>query len=423
MRNNTSYFFYYSLPRYTMSLMQNAVNFSIFYIYRNLFLLGDIETGLGIFIGRIVIGIASLLFGYMSDKTNHGIIGRRKTYVGIGMPLLIFSFFLMFNPYLFLKDTTYLFTWFLITVILFNLFYGLIVIPYQAWMMEITEKTEDRMVVSSIQQIMNTVGSFTGIAFALIMIALLEDSLINPSFIIAFLAIGISGLVLMLPSLFKVEDIDKNNNRTSILSDMQIIISNRNYLWWLISLAFSMIGVFLLLTVLLDIIQLVFHVTNSTQQAYFAISFFIGSIISYIFWTRITVKRGKITAIIGSYLLSAITLPFINIINYLGVGNFIFGYLFGFIVGISLGVYYVFIYTIIADFSDKDEQQTGVNRSGSFTGISLAFTNIFQAIGGLIAGLLASNRFIINLEHTTLITSFFLLVSIIFIKKSELKNM
>lgn len=132
MDNRILTYIYYTMVRISMNFMLTAVSFSVFFIYRNIYGLDDIQTGFAIFIGRLFMGVASIFFGYLSDNTKYGIVGKRKSYIVIGLPILIICFFLLFNPFFFINDDKHLFTWFLSTSILFNLFYGFIIIPYQA---------------------------------------------------------------------------------------------------------------------------------------------------------------------------------------------------------------------------------------------------------------------------------------------------
>ncbi|MCK5140933.1 MAG: MFS transporter, partial [Candidatus Heimdallarchaeota archaeon] len=154
--------FYYGICRFGTTILLNVVFLVTFWMYNSDTVdLDPMLNGIGNAVGKLVIGLSSFFFGFLSDSLSSSTAkyGRRKLFIWIGAPLLGLSFTMLFIPHFIIPDgsQTVLFLWLLIWNSLFHFFYGFLLTPYQSWLPELT-KPEERVGVSAIMNVTNLAG-------------------------------------------------------------------------------------------------------------------------------------------------------------------------------------------------------------------------------------------------------------------------
>ena len=390
--------FYYAICRFGTTILLNVVFVATFWMYTNQVELDPILNGIGNAVGKLVIGISSLVFGYLSDSLSSSTskLGRRKFFIWTGAPALAISFVMLFTPQYFIPEgsQTIKFVWLLVWNATFHLFYGYLLIPFQSWMPEITGDTE-RVQVSALQNSVNLVGSAVGSGFVLIMSGFIKD---DPqgiygsagTYLLVFaLIFAFVEMIVFLPALLKIKEKRIIQKRRKIIEEMKVALRNRNYMLWVGSFTILNVGVTILTALLIDFLEQVLGIESALQKFLFGAVMFLVIIISFIFWSRFSKRFGKKWSLILSFSFLLVWMPLTPLVGKIpAIPPIIQGYVFGVIALFGMSSAYLFPYAILADFADADERETTENRSGMYTGFKSLPFNIAQAAGFIIAGFL-----------------------------------
>ncbi len=391
---------YYAICRFGSTILLNVVFIATFWMYTNQVELDPILNGVGNAVGKLVIGISSLLFGYLSDSlsSSKARMGRRKLFIWTGAPALALSFVMLFTPQLFIpaSSQTIKFVWLLVWNALFHLFYGYLLIPFQSWMPEITNE-EERVQVSGLQNSVNLVGSAVGSGFVLIMSGFIKDDpqgIYGPAgtYLLVFaLIFAVIEMIFFLPALLKIKEKKVVHERRQLFSEIKVALRNRNYMIWVGGFTVLNVGVTLLTALMIDFIEQVLGVVSALQKFLFGTIMFLVVIISFFFWSRFSKRFGKKWSLIFSFSFLLFWMPLTPLVGKIPViPPVVQGYVFGVIALFGMSSAYLFPYAILADFADEDERKTAENRSGMYTGFKSLPFNIAQATGFILAGFMRS---------------------------------
>ncbi|MGQ4832370.1 MAG: MFS transporter [Candidatus Asgardarchaeia archaeon] len=441
---------FYGMGRFGSTTLLSVVSLATFYIYLKKYELDPFLNGIANGIGKIVIALSGFIIGYISDKTIHPKLGRRKPYIISGSFALAVSFMLLFLPDLFIpiSNQYLLFIYETIWVSSFNFFYGYLLTPYQAWLPEIT-LPEERVEVSGYENTFNLLGNIVGIvgSFSLPLIIQQGGSLlIYTVAILAFVEI-----LFYLPAYLRIQEPKKYISHPSIIKETLIAIKNKNYVTWLIAQGFMSLGFTILITIVLVYVEDILLLTGLMYFVFagvlliFVLSFFaVWGYLSKKFKIKRTMTAALVilifvlplTWLIGRYPLSIIDILIVLIImgyvsislltteSYKITARKVFSsliatvvYLLWFTVKVLdvssilaalLGVvplqyqglllvalaasglsgYWLFPYVIIAHIVEVDEIITGESRAGMYTGFNNIPLNIFQATAYVLTGYL-----------------------------------
>ncbi len=390
---------YYGICRFGTTILLNVVFLATFWMYSNTVDLDPMLNGIGNAVGKLVIGVSSFFFGFVSDSLSSSAAkyGRRKLFIWIGAPLLGLSFTMLFIPHFIIPggSQTVLFLWLLIWNSLFHFFYGFLLTPYQSWLPELT-KPEERVGVSAIMNITNLFGGAVGAGFSLLMAGIIQEeggvvgdaALVLLSFAILFSVVEI---IMFIPALVTIKEKHVATKKKNIWKELKIALKNKNYVVWMISYAILSIGVTIMSALMLDFVHEVLGLNTTLDNLIFAALMFVAMVIGFYTWSVVSRKKGIKISLIISYCLLLIWMPltpFVGKITLIPLA--VQGYVFGFIAIFGMSAAFLFPYVIIADIADRDEKDTLENRSGVYTGFKSIPTNIAQAGGFILVGYLLS---------------------------------
>ncbi|PTQ55462.1 MAG: putative sugar transporter [Candidatus Carbobacillus altaicus] len=146
------------------AMMIPGMAFSTYYMYFYVDHLG-LPIGLATLARTIYLiwdAVNGPLFGYFSDKTRTR-IGRRRPWLFVAAPIKMVMFVALFSAPQTLSDTG-LFTWFLVTLILYDTLSGILWVNYHALFPELYRGDKERAKVSAIQNGMQIVAVLIGTA-------------------------------------------------------------------------------------------------------------------------------------------------------------------------------------------------------------------------------------------------------------------
>jgi len=330
------------------------------------------------------------MIGLISDRIRTSRFGRRKIFILIGMlPLTLLATLVFTPPALFglsaMAGSTPIFTgqiinfiYLLIIIILYDTFYTMIALPYDALFPELYTSVEERSEVNTYKQIFSSIG----LIFAFLLPGLLIGDLdvLIGYFITGLISSVIVGSTLIVSARFGVKERKefKHDHKTdfAFFEGLKYSLKNKAFLLYT--------GIFLayeyLVLILASIVPLfskhVLGVEDTLLIAVLLGLLFIIGMASMYLWKKIDVKIGSRKGL------------FIAIAGYLGASVpllYVWDYLSGVIIvalmGFGWGGMMYFVYLIIADVIDEDELKTGYRREGTFFGV----TNFFMRLAGVLS--------------------------------------
>jgi GPH family glycoside/pentoside/hexuronide:cation symporter len=393
---------YYGMGRFGSSVMLNLVSLFTLYVYIKYFALSGLYTGLAAGMGKLSIAFASWLSGYFSDITPNNRFGRRRVWVIFFTPILAFFFIMQFSPQLFvpLGNEFVVFLYLAIFGSGFQASYALLTTPFQAWMPEVVPESE-RIEVSGYQNTANFIGNLVGTGLGFLLPSLIGDPetadiLGSAGIILLVCVLIIAGIELLfyLPSIFLVPDPPRENiPPPNPLRELKIILSNRNYVSWILVNGIHTIGLTSLATIVLvyidDVLQL-----NVAEYIIFGISLFGTIIVLFIFWGYFSNRYSKTKTYLVSQFYLALVLPTTLVVGQgiIPLPLLIQGIIFALLLAVGMSGYFILPYAIMADIVEKDERDTGEARAGHYTGFFGLPLNIFQAGAVVLTGILVDKE-------------------------------
>lgn len=386
------------MGRFGSSVMLNLVALFTLYVYIKYFELSGLYTGLAAGLGKLSIAAASWLSGYFSDLTPNNRFGRRRVWVIVFSPLLAFFFVMQFSPQFFvpLGNEFLVFLYLAIFGSGFQACYALLLTPFQAWMPEVVPG-DDRIEVSGYQNTANFVGNMLGTGLGFLLPSIIGDPdtaniLGSAGFIllICVLLIAVIELLFYLPSILFVPDPPRENiPPPKPLRELKILLTNKNYVSWIIINGVHSIGLTTLTTLVLIYIEDVLQL-NTAQYIIFGVSLFGTLILMFIFWGYFSNRYSKTKAFLVSQFYLALILPTTLIVGQgiVPLPLLIQGIIFALLLAVGMSGYFILPYAIMGDIVEKDEKDTGESRSGYYTGFFGVPLNIFQAGAVVLSGIL-----------------------------------
>jgi Na+/melibiose symporter-like transporter len=390
------------MGRFGSSLMLNLVSLFTLYVYVKYFALSGTYSGIAGGLGKLAIALASWLSGYFSDITPNNRFGRRRVWVIFFTPILAFFFIMQFSPQFFvpLGNEFLVFIYLTIFGSGFQACYALLTTPFQAWMPEVVPES-GRIEVSGYQNTANFIGNLLGTALGFLLPSLIGDpetaNILGPAgFILLACVLIIAGieLIFYLPSIFFVPDPPRENiPPPNPLRELKIILTNRNYVSWIMVNGVHTIGLTSLATIVLIYIEDVLQFSVA-EYIIFGISMFGTLILMFIFWGYFSNRYSKTRTYLVSQTYLALVLPMTLIVGQgiIPIPLLIQGIIFALLLAIGMSGYFILPYAIMGDIVEKDETDTGETRSGHYTGFFGLPLNIFQAGAVVLTGILVDKE-------------------------------
>jgi len=382
----------FGFPKLGTSILMGLVDFALYALYTEGFLLSSILAGVALGIGKLTIAASQFFFGWISDA-KYTRWGRRKPYLVILSLFLAISFIFLLLPSLFIDitDVSSVFIWLFVWIIMFNISYG-VTTPYNSWMAE-QFTIDERPKVSQFQNLFGFIVTAIMTVFAMVVLTDFNDKIqlnpdvIPPEFLYSVVIFAIIPLIffyfiaILMPKEphFKID--------SKMFDNLWTILKNKNFLLVTVmqgiaSIAWIMIGS-LILVYISEVLQF-----DSTSSLIASVVFVLGILIFLVIWRKLIEKLGRKRSLLYVFLTAIIFLPF-SLLGLLPMGStFIFGIIF--ILGITacMGGWFLFPSIMYADIAEDDEKSTGELKAGIYTGFPSIVLNLFQALGLFIMGLI-----------------------------------
>ncbi|MHA1828563.1 MAG: MFS transporter, partial [Candidatus Heimdallarchaeaceae archaeon] len=281
------------------------------------------------------------------------------------------------------------FIWLLVWNSLFNLFYGYLCTPWQSWMPEITTE-DDRVAMSGLQNTSNLLATVGGLAFAFIFSGKLDEAIKNEGptaifgplgvvLLVAVIIFAFIEVVSFLPALLSIREEPVQRKERNIMREFKIVLTNKNYVLWFITQGIYSMGLTILTALTFNLISFL-GLTGIKDFAIFAVFMFGTTMLSFIFWEKMSKRIGKKKGLFISFGCLILVLPLTLVLGHIPyIPDNIEVWVFGLLLGFGLSTTYLFPNAIIGDLADQDERITKESRAGMYTGFNSIPLNIFQA--------------------------------------------
>jgi len=335
--------------------------------------------------GRLVDAITDPLIALLSDKSTNP-KGRRLPFMKWAVAPAALFCCLTFCP-LSMSESVHNAYWLMFTLIGFFMMATAYIIPYNALLPEMTETGEEKVKLSSFQQI----GFVLGMIFSALVnnfADLIQHSFHVPSrnnalqYTIWGLCI-FAGLVMMIP-VFTIDEKKYSSSKPSHLPLLEAIsktFRNRNFKYYLISdfsyyMALSIItsGLLFFVTVLLGLPQ--------SEGGLFVGIMVVVSVMFYPLINIITAKFGKKPLVLFSFGLLSLIFVTIYFLGKLPFTPHQQIYAMVICAAFPLASLGILPNAILAEIAQQDAEKTGENHEGMFFAVKYLFVKLGQTIGG-----------------------------------------
>ncbi|TCZ71053.1 MFS transporter [Paenibacillus albiflavus] len=347
----------YSSGNFPVNLMaQMFATYIVFYYVDHLGVKPAL-IGLAMVIHGIFGAILNPLIGYLSDNTRSK-WGRRVPYITFGIIPLAASFTLVWIP---LGPSANLFWYFLIIVLLYDIFYILVVLNWTSLFPEMFTKLKDRTSVSSWRQMIGIIGMIIGVALPPIIYGQIGWTAMGILFgclCLIFFAISILGSK-------EPKHERPAAHSISFLSSLRYTFTNKAFVTYVLGSFFVQLTFALLPAAIPFFTKYVLLNKDDTFNTIMLGTIFVIAMPMVYVWGRLTNKWGTRKTI-----MTAAALYMISLIPFAFVTGSISAIVTTACVGLCLAGLIVLLDVLIAEIVDDDETRTGERREGMYYGMN-----------------------------------------------------
>ena len=369
------------------AICANIHVFFLLYFFTNVAGLSASIAGSILMIGKISDAVNDPIIGVMSDRTVHP-WGRRYPWMVFGaIPFGILFFLQWIVP---TTNQSFLFWYYVVIAVLFNIAYTIVNLPYAALTPELTQDFHERTSLNSFRFAFSIGGSILSLVIAQLIFSIFKD---NP--IQQYLVLGIvCAIIAVLPiywCFFGTRDRavsnntkkeEYNNTNLSIVEQIRIAFSNRPFLFVIGIYLCSWLGVQLTASILPYFVIYWMQLPEGTfPQVAIAVQ---GTALIMLFvWSFVSKKVGKKAVYFMGICLWIIAQGGLFFTQPGQVGLM---YFLAVIAGFGVSTAYLVPWSMIPDVIDLDELNTGQRREGIFYSFMVFLQKIGLAIGLFLVG-------------------------------------
>ena len=327
--------------------------------------------------------------GYLSDKT-HTRWGRRFPWIMISLIPIAVIMILLFTPLtsLGITDPTINFIYFMIIIIVFELFFTMYDINYTSLYPEIFITEEERAKGNNVRQIFAIVGLLAAFLLPGIFISSYTSPLPGeyPTYgiVVAIIVIIAGGLFLILSPKGRTEFRKDYKDAPNFFNTLKYSFKNKSFMRYIPAeiANWFVYGMIPVIAPLYGEFILGFE-DPFMISLLLGVSFISAGLFMTVLWKPLVQKLGPRKSWLISMTIWIITLiP----LFFLGPGMEVAAFIVFFLIGIGLAGSLYIIDIIIADIVDEDEVKTGIRREGGYYGINIFFQRFATVFVFLIIG-------------------------------------
>jgi GPH family glycoside/pentoside/hexuronide:cation symporter len=366
----------YSQAQTGLNLCATLIALHLLYFYTDRRGLSPALAGLAFFIALVLDAMTDPVVGNISDRARFR-SGRRRPFFLAAIPMAL-GYFLLFSPPADLRHG--LFAWFLGFYFLMLSSRKLYETAYGALMPELTLDYDERTRLSTFRQLFGTGGDISG---ALLPFAATWFFARGTDFRVtgAVCAIVVAGGALTVFSGVRERPEFSSRERSGFIESLRAVGSNRPFLILLAATALAFMAVNTTGVLIRFLAKYWYH--DEGAAARWLMAYFAGSLVSYPFWLRITLRIEKKPAFLVAMLTNAACSLLIMAVH---PGDVVAIYFLMWLAGFGAIGIWVTQMSAAADVIEWDEERTGRRQEGAYGGIMSMSVKIGIAVTMLAIG-------------------------------------
>ena len=379
----------YSVGQLSDIASYQAFTFLTFTYYFAVIKIDIVFISIGFIIWSFWNSFNDTIIGYLSDRT-HTRWGRRIPWIMFSLiPIALMMIFLFTPPYIFgFTNEALNFTYFMIIIILFELFFTMYDINFTSLYPDIFLTEEERTKGNNVRQIFAIIGLIA----AFLLPGIFISNYTNPKpgeyptfgFVVAIIIIAGGVLFLIFSPRGRKEFRDDYKGAPSFFNNLKMCIKSKSFIRYIPAEIANWFVYGMLPTIVPIYGQFILGFTDPFMiSLLLGVTFLSAALFMTILWKPV-VQRLKPRK---SWLIS-MTVWIITLIPlfFLGPHMEVFAFIVFFSIGIGLSGSLYIIDIIIADIIDEDEVNTGTRREGGYYGVNIFFQRFATVFVFLIIG-------------------------------------
>jgi GPH family glycoside/pentoside/hexuronide:cation symporter len=358
-----------------LNLCQTLLGLHLLYFYTDRKGLSPSLAGLAFFLALGIDALTDPWVGNISDRARFK-SGRRRPFFLASIPMAVCYYLLLSPPPL----GAGLFVWFLSFYFLMLTSRKFYETAYGALMPELTLDYDERTKISTYRQLLGTIGDISG---ALLPFAASYLFARGTDFKVtgAICAVVVAGGAMLAYANLRERREFSTRGRSRLLASLKSVASNRPFVILLIAYTLAVMAINIPTVLLRFLATYWYHDENAAAR--WLIAYFAGSMLSYPFWFRITVRIEKKPAFVVAMICNALasllfmlTTPQSTVALYLLMAFSGFAAIGIWVTQMSAG----------ADVIEWDEERTGQRQEGAYAGITSMSLKIATGVSLLLVG-------------------------------------
>ncbi|MDZ7844053.1 MAG: MFS transporter [Anaerolineales bacterium] len=371
----------YAVGNLGFTLLISGVGFFLLIFYTDVAHIPPALASTALLVGKIWDIINDPLFGWVSDRTESP-LGRRRVYLIYGaLPLALVSFALWAVPRGLSSTTAFL--WIVVSYALFDTFFTITNVPFNALTAELTHDYDERTSLMAVASIGAVVGYLLGAVLPTLITGRFED-LTTGYLVMGAVFGGIVGLSIALVA-WKVREPARSSAVQAglpVMASIRATFSNRPFILLLTAFAVVRLSFTLMQS---SVPYFIRYQLNSPGSMTLIMTLLMGSVGVFVyFWKWISDKTSKSRAYaVGLVIMGAgAVITFFIQEGQVAVMNAVVV-----LIGFGLSAHWVAPYAMLPDVIEHDEAATGERREGMYYGVYGLVDKIMRTLGVFIVGM------------------------------------
>lgn len=334
-------------------------------------------------IGVLFDALIDPLIANKSDNCQHRLGARIPFMRYSAIPMGLFGVLMIFVP---MGGQSWINAiWLLVSLLLFNLFSSLYLVPFYGLMAELVTDTKRRVYFCTINTLLFVIGSAVIYITPIIKNVLVAEGVPElTAWRLAFLVFGVIGALAALLSSFSLKEsdyVERSQSYIPLWESLKATFKYKDFIRLLIGYMFMWIAFSFFNSTLMYYVTMLLGLSDSYSVIIMAIAIVVG-IISYPLVNILAHKIGKKALLIGACVSYIVIYTGIFFYDYFvnSIGGLAAGLLIGALIGFPISITNIIPLAAFADLAQYDTIKTGNNRSGMFVASRNLLHQLSQAI-------------------------------------------
>jgi glycoside/pentoside/hexuronide:cation symporter, GPH family len=365
----------YAQAQTGLNLCVTLIGLHLLYFYTDRMGLSPSLAGLAFFVALVLDALTDPLVGNISDRARFK-SGRRRPFFFASLPMALCYYLLLSPPRL----QAGLFVWFLCFYFLMLTSRKFYETAYGALMPELTLDYDERTKLSTFRMLLGTVGDISG---ALLPFAATYLFARGTDFRVtgAICALVVAGGAMVAYAGLRERNEFSTRERSRLFASIKSMAGNRPFLILLVATTLAIMAINIPTVLLRFLAKYWYHDENAAAR--WLMAYFAGSVISYPFWFRMTVRFEKKPAFVVAMICNAMgSLAFMLLTRQSTLAVYCLMAFSGFS---AIGIW-VTQMSASADVIEWDEERTGQRQEGAYGGITSMSIKMATAVTLLMVG-------------------------------------